>query len=316
MMLPVADAARGRGEHRYDATAGAICAWIDQHLPEFLAPPTAAGGLVSLDEVKCAGELLLVVFALTAPWTASVPALRLWARRIGWSLRSHLHHVGDGVDWARLPGRMVEKSSSGGFLMLHPLLAAVTGRPPLYHAHAIAALRAAGRLGGVRALDMDVRFALQLSGGRAVRPTMREDLLANLHACCAAPRARISSEYSLTHAIFYLTEFGRRAPRLPAPVARRLTSYLAETAAARVAGGDLDIAAELLFSQACVGGALGRIRHEELHLLANRVAPSDGSSEAGSQPSCAARNGFQRDYHLLLVTLLAVARGMAAAPGR
>jgi Domain of unknown function (DUF6895) len=216
-----------------------------------------------------------------------------------------------------LPARMVEERPSGSFLMVYPLMAAVTGRQALCHDQALAALRAACRLRGVRALDMDVRFALQLSGARGVRSTMRQDLLDCLDTCRATPGASVSScEYSLTHAIFYLTEFGRRPPRLPAPVARPLSAYLAETATARVAGGELDIAAELLFCQACVGRPLDGIRHEQLRLLAKRVAPSHDASGAGPSPPCAAGGGFERDYHLVLVALLAVTSGLAAAGDR
>jgi hypothetical protein len=291
-----------------------LCAWVDRHLPDFLSPPTAVDGLIPLEDVKCAGELLLVSFALTAPGMDSVPALQLWARRTGRSLGSHMGSLGEGVDWARLPQRIADESSSGHFLMVYPLLAAVTGQQGRFHDHALETLRAVSRLGAAGALDMDLRFALQLCGARTVRSTMRSDLLDSLLACSATPRGGVSSsEYTLTHAIFYLTEFGRRPPRLPAVVARRLRAYLADTAPARVGGGDLDIGAELLLSQACVGAHRNRGWHEALRLLASRAAPDHAAAAVEPRPPCTARSEFERDYHLVLVTLAAVASGVAAS---
>ena len=291
-----------------------MCAWIDRHLPDFLVPPVVADGLIRLESVKCAGELLLVTFALTGPRMESVPALQHWARRIGRSLGEHMVRIGEGVDWARLPERIVRGSHSGNVLMVYPVLAAVTGERPLFHDHALATLRAVSRLAGAGVLDMDVRFALQLTGARAVRPTIRADLLGSLAACSAAPRRRVDSrEYTLTHAILYLTEFGRRSPGLPGPVRRRLDSYLAEVAAVRTGDGDLDIAAELLVSRACLGAPRDRAWQEALHLLASRAAPPHGAVDVDRWAPDTDGSDFSRDYHLVLVALLAVASGMTTA---
>ena len=238
-------------EDELHEAAMATCQWLDRHVDHFLALAHEADGELSWGKFGPLGEFSLALLALTAPkYAVSVPTVHGWAKGQAQALRQEAVRLGAGLRWDSYAAALDGNREAGGAWLFIPAAEAAAGAPTGLRNRLTDALRdrvpirqdltvTAGpdfllflELLGVR--DCTAEFAHLLR--RIVERTLRQAVL-----------PRCPDLYDATHAIFYLTRFGRLPRRrvgLPAVFRDRICA-----AAIRQADeGDIDLAAEIVAS--------------------------------------------------------------------
>ena len=131
-----------------------------------------------------------------------------------------------------------------------------------------------------------------------------------LAACPSLYRLTDADAYALTHALFFLTDFGRhRASCIEPEVSLWCRTSLPRLLGFYLKRGNWDIAGELLIALASVGGAC-LPPCEEAWTLIFHAQNTDGSFPGGDLSRATntgdERQRFRADYHTTLVVLLAI----------
>ena len=164
---------------------------------------------------------------------------------------------------------------------------------------------------------LDLKYYFEAAGLRSALPDY--DRLAqesSLSSLPALPHARKIDLYGLTHLIFHLSDFGSKADcHLTPPQHREVRRYVRLALAASLAGGDHDLAAELLISRLCLGDGLDGLCREAGCTLAEAqhstgFVPARRSSPGGE--SSVGNDEFAAVYHPTIVALFLIAAELGA----
>jgi hypothetical protein len=174
--------------------------------------------------------------------------------------------------------------------------------------------------------QLDLAYLLELGGfARGAQPTLDEIFPQTLLA--GDPNVVEMTDvdaYAVTHALFYLTDFGRRAPRWPAAFDPLEAVRLVEALLVRFRGaGHTDLTGELIASLVCLGVRRSpEIDHGWLAL--RRAQAADGHipgppgviDEAGAEaPGGPRYRDWKVSYHTTMVVAIAAVMSRRAEEG-
>jgi hypothetical protein len=279
--------------------------WTTAHLTYFEA---GHGGLDARGTAKRCGELGLLH-----------DYLRSWVRDRGLPTEPFAGHLGA---WRRALRRSCED----------PLLRCVAlARPArgLYYAQPYLWLRRSGyRFGpwedalvslsraGARPDSMGALHCLWKAGLLRAQPDWRTALKRWLAAWGDDPSSRDRSAYRISHAAFYITDFGNQDPPVDDD-GERLVSATEDLLGRSVAREAWDLVCELLLALSCLDrpGAAHRRAARELCATRRRdgTLPADGVA-AGRRPPADPGESFRRSYHTTMVDVMRCALALRKPP--
>jgi hypothetical protein len=281
------------------------CNWIETHLTRFLPATSTANRDQMFERFKPIGELALGLYVLVGPANRqSKSPLHEWALDLGRQIVPSLDRAAADLDWRVLEQRSMTSRHVVTSLLVYPLLEIVTGNEFGCHAEV-------ERLTSRRCLtpSSEYCFLNSLLSREDHDAAMIDCLAIALAAVETADRCSSSLLYDLTHAIFFLTHFGRRDPSLINEYRDKLCTHLGDFTLRRLQSGDFDLGAELLMCQLYVGRPKDRLFLQALKLLVDSVR-EDGIIPAPSLPD--GMDTFDWCYHTTLVGLMALAEVLSA----
>ncbi|BCJ44141.1 hypothetical protein GCM10010168_09540 [Actinoplanes ianthinogenes] len=164
---------------------------------------------------------------------------------------------------------------------------------------------------------LELRYALDLGGFTSTLPDLKQLYSRTMLAHRADPLYVSDTEaYAITHILFYLSDFGRRAPFVGDPAGlARLRGLIGTLLGIYLARNDLDLSAELMLCAQLVGmGEHELVRHGWRRLA---DAQRDGGQIPGPLYRQSTRDGVDGDkadaytfgtcYHTTVVAALAAA---------
>jgi hypothetical protein len=278
--------------------------WVLQHEAEFRLPCVAAGRL-ALQSIKPLGELTLVCDVIDAY------AIDQRDREVASSLRSFC--------W-------------GQFQNGHLLADMIWGRPDLIVA---ATIYTSLKSGGYRCQDLEtaIEAAIQIAGVRALEfppwrlleidktlrrlalpsPWSTQDIAANTWLFKRPEPWSIcdNAAYSLTHTVFYLSDFGRETDALPPEVRDYLEVWTPTWIQHYSSVGNYDLLAEMIMVAACLHTPCDCQWFESLLGGCNADGSVTGPEGAGAalldwrETPTPSRLSFIQHYHTTLVSAMA-----------
>jgi hypothetical protein len=278
-------------------TLNHLTGWIDSHLMHFL--PSGAGGL--FERFKAAGELALVLFALTSPaqWEVA-DGMAHWAEALAQSFSNHLVLAAEQIDWYAVDLPQPSSATSVA-LLAYPVLEQSCG-----------VCFAWSRQIDQQLKHMPVRphlewyFLRSLRFGDNYDMLLRERLAQTLKDTARTGAWTCSTLYDLTHLVFFLTHFGRRSSDVLQDLQVPLAGLLPRLIRWRLELRDYDLGAELLLCSCYTSVVCDPIFHYASAVLRAAVEP-DGAV-VGYPPylpnGC---NRFNQCYHTTLVCVAALA---------
>jgi hypothetical protein len=299
----------------FDEPIDRMCRWITRQVRRFVDPVAEARGHPYHGRLKPLTELSLALFALTAPGSApSNPRLSAWAHALAARLEGETTRLAACFAWSRCRDLAESDPSTGLAWLFLPVLAKSTGRPSPFRAALASALPPGGSALQNSADAPAYCFFLEMLELEDCSTALRREfdtVVAGLDPARAEPRCSVL--YDVTHAIFFLTRFGRAPDRQPV-LPGGLRDDLVRWAACRIEDGDLDLAAEILASLLYAGAALDGA------MLGIARSIATALPQGGGMPTTRGRHGalgsdFLDLYHSTLVSLMALAAMQRAATG-
>lgn len=286
----------------------AMCQWLSHHFDRFLAMAREAAGELSWGKFGPLGELSLALVALTDPkYGLSVPKVHDWATTLARALHLEVSRLAAGLRWDSYRVALDRHREAGVAWMFIPAAEAAAGLPTGFRNRLTDGLcdRFSIRQEQIVTATPDFLLLLELLDVRDCTAELGR-LLCRLveRTLRQGSLPRCPDLYDATHAIFYLTRFGRLPRRhraLPAVFCDRLCA-----AAIRQADeGDIDLAAEIAASLLYAGVPLDcRTREITWRIVAG--TRSDGGVVSTRGQNAAVSESFRDRYHPTLVSLMAL----------
>jgi hypothetical protein len=286
----------------------AMCRWLDHHVGNFLAMAHDADGALSYGKFGPLGELSLALVGLTAPrYALSVPKVHDWAATLAQALQLETVRLAASLRWDSYEAALDRNLEAGVAWMFIPATELAAGAPTGFRN------RLTDPLGDRSAIiaTPDALLFLELLGvrdcttelDRLLRDVVDRTLAQVGLPCCP-------DLYDATHAIFYLTRFGRlpgRCRRLSIEFRDRLCA-----AAVRQADeGDIDLAAEIVASLLYAGFPMDRRIRQICRSIVGGIGPDGGVVTTRGQASAVSKD-FRCRYHPTLVALMALVEAQHA----
>lgn len=296
---------RSQGEDNYHRVAGAALAWVVHHRTQFsLANGDAAVLVKPLGELAIASDLLVSRFP---------PASQLHVR--GTELLSFC--------WAELDeGNLLDQLVSA-----RPDLIVAATLYTTFHRHGMRnqkleqSLVRIVRIRGIaglelpawRELELAIAFrTLEIDAPWVVDASFRRTWLYKRPEPWSICN---TSAYSLTHTVFYQTNFGATPLELPARHRRYLARWLPVWMEHYTDLQNYDLLAEMVLAARCIGEPDSRDWGSVLLAAqqSNGMIPNASSAGTSIDPTASdpTRRSFLKNYHSTLVSLLACAMSMA-----
>jgi hypothetical protein len=278
--------------------------WIERHLADFLPSTRPPDHYPFFERFKPVGELALALYALAGPAHRCEP-LRGWALEMARQMTPALEREAAALDWQALQQRRLTSHHVAIALLVYPLLETVTGHR-FHHHEEIEQITA----WGTPCESMEACFLAGLFAQEDRDEFLWEGLETALISIQSGGRCSASPLYDLTHALFFLTWFGRRLPARLSQYQAQLNAHLGELTLSRLQRNDYDLGAELLTCQLYVGRPADEQLQNAVTLLAAAVQ-ADGTLPA---PHAAeGREPFAWCYHTTLVGFLALGTALHPA---
>ena len=259
-------------------------------------------------------ELSLVLLALTAPkYAVSVPKVHGWATDLAHALGRETTRIGASLRWDRYEAKLACDREAGLAWMFIPATEIAAGVSTGFGRRLAAGL--ADRLSvdrdPIATATQDYLLFLELLGVRDCTKELDDHLRFIVERILRQATLGCPDLYDATHAIFYVTRFGRLPDRCKRPSAA-LHNRLCAAAIRQADEGDIDLAAEIVACLLYAGSPLDR----QVGEITRRIAAgpqADGGivNTRGLHP--AVSESFRSRYHPTLVAVMALAEVQHAA---
>jgi hypothetical protein len=313
------DPARATGvavlaKQELEGAATALCQWLGDRVGHFLALGREADGELSHGKFGPLGEFALALVALTNPkYASSVPQVHAWATGQAQALCGEAGRLGAGLRWDSYEAALDRDREAGVAWMFIPATEMAAGTPTGLRDRLAEGLRdrLPMRQDLIVSASPDFLLFLELLGVRDCTAELSRPFRRIVDQTLRqAGLPRCPDLYDATHAIFYLTRFGRLPDRrvgLPAQFRDRLC-----LAARRQADeGDIDLAAEIVASLLYAGFPVDGAVREMTTRIAAGIEPDGGVVSTRGQFAAVSRS-FRDCYHPTLVSLMALAEASHA----
>jgi hypothetical protein len=286
-----------------------MCRWLTAHLCRFLEQAQEANGGLKSGKFGPLNELSMAVFALAATdrWD-SCPELAGWVEKTAARLTSEAEGMGPRLHWDRYAEAVRTDPLQCLAWLFIPAAEIATGRLTQLHAGLVQDFEEplSNEQADAMVADPCFCFFLELLGVRDCSAELRAHLSRTVEQTAGRATTLSGPEiYDITHALFFLTQFGR-LPHRRVELPESLLNALPEAALSRLVEGDFDLAAEIVVSLLYAGCSLCHGSIQVANIIASRL-PADGGVISTRGINRETRQDFLSIYHSTLVCLMALA---------